>query len=367
MGKTTGYIAAVDRGIEESQPLIRQRERLFQEQVLTQEQQLLGTAEQVAGFGVDPRVEKYAQRYTINPSVQQALSTGHPWAAGPGGKEWKQVETMADVANQFQQRAQQAAMAGDFVEAERLFQEAQNYITEQAQFGGIMAYGYEAALTLGGAQAGVSARAGLSTPTARAVGGYLERGKRLFEDPNDPELQEMRSQYVDPTFRSTALFRDVGRQSVVGEFQKVQETLETGTQAGAARRLYQKIAREEQLRGTTQAALQEVESRARQEEAQILNEANTFLTKWTRDLSTNAIQVAQNFLASEARDQFHGALDNLAAISQRASDQLATFAERLTDAEEARAAELDRLRGSIAGQALGGASQVLAAYLGRSA
>ena len=161
----------------------RVRERQSTEQMLIQQEMMLGSPEQISGNlagGVAQQALPYTQRYSLDPGITVSQ------------RRIGQINTALGNANDLMGQAQAAAEAGDLQLAEQLRAQADAaaYDFRAGEKSSVSSF-----ISLQ-QDPSVAAATRLNSPLAQAVGQQVAMG-RAYSDPNSSESRRLFSQVVD--------------------------------------------------------------------------------------------------------------------------------------------------------------------------
>jgi len=304
------------------------------EQTLQAGERLLGTGAQVSGdlfegTGVSAAEAPYVGRYVLDEGAAlQSLSK----------RRLPELQAGMKDANDLLDRAQELARVGNTQGAEELRAQAEGALLAKLG-GGAGAYG-SLAKNLFSLQGNpeLEARAQLSSPTARTVGGMVQTGQALT-DPMSDESQRILAAIqgapvaaLEQGGASAKEAIDLGLESSLRSLNSgargiQRQVRDLGASRGGAARPFQEMALSgrmmEQIEGAraqayTNAAQSkaEIEANISTQKAAVLAESGKWFESFRQQYATNATALAQSFLQNQGgiREQFQGALDNLAAL-----------------------------------------------------
>lgn len=180
----------------EAQAMVQQRvqERKSTEQMLMQQEQLLGTPGQVAGNlggGVSSAELPYAGRYNLDTAAFEQIAGRTKWTAG--------AQAGVDKANDLLEQAQAAARAGNTEQAAALKAQAdaalKSGLPNTALFNNLWGGPLQGAFQYQ-TDPNVEAATRLNSPLAQTVGANVARGRELA-DPNSAARQQLTQNIVN--------------------------------------------------------------------------------------------------------------------------------------------------------------------------
>jgi hypothetical protein len=326
-----------------------EQSRQYNERVYGSASQMLGTDEQVAGYGEDSKLQGYTGRYTLDQGILGSLrnsSTNLVKDKTFGTK----MQGQLDAANSLMEQSEAAARAGNWDEAERLRTQAEGGL------GGGMNASFKSAFRLGGGAVDAKARGLLTGPQAQIVGQQVKQA-REFQDWGSQGSQDWR-----------ARMSESGERSIATEAQSaLRQARDFGLQRGAGR-----------MAGAASAINADTLRRASTQRAQVHSDVNAAFENFRHSFAQGAVSFAQSWLSGQAgiRDQFQDAMTNIQGMTAQMYGQgseLATkFASMAQEEDQANQAKRGALYGTavslaagVAGFALGGPAG--AAALGSAA
>lgn len=277
--------------------------RQQREEILRQQESLLGTEAQREGFDGEysSEVTPYTGRYSLDDPLLSTITAGRWGYKGLLGGTLDQAfgttrdfgsyneyaGSVVQEANSLMEQAQSAAQSGDFTQAQALREQAQGMIdTGLRGLGGLSA----SAVTFAENEE-YAARAQLSSPMAQTVGEVVFQG-REFLDPESDTSQRFRRSLTEEAERAiTTETRQAARSM---------RDLSLGR--GAARSAMAERAFAER---TAEDA-----ARAR---ADVYSQASQFFETYSRDFAINSVGFAQAYLQNQAgiRDSFVSSITSL--------------------------------------------------------
>jgi len=231
-------------------------------------------------------------------------------------------------------QAQAAAESGDFALAEKLRQEAQSKEHVRNSFG-VPTSGL---FYLGPGDQDLAAKAQLSGPMARTVGGLVKQG-REFLDPRSETSQRFKESLTQGPIEQVDLGERRAERTIAGEQRQFQRTSrDIGLSRGAARNFMAErsiLARAGERFATARA---DVHEQAAAERAQIFGDAARTFETFSRQFAADTAKFGQAFLQNQGgiREQFQGAVDQLQLAGVKLADAFAARHEDLYKAEAAR-------------------------------
>lgn len=323
-----------------------QQQQAYNERVLGAAQQMLGTEEQVAGYGEDSRLSAYTQRYSVNEQQLSDWLNSSSKLSRRGGQIFESAQAEAGQANALMDQAEAAARAGNWDEAERLRTQAGSMLGGRGSWqGGGRGKATSASFyTLGGGDVGRSARSLLTGPQAQIVGRQVQEAKQ-YQDWGSEASQQWRARMAEG-----------GERAIAAEAQSaLRSARDFGLQRGAGR-----------MAGAAAAIGAETLRRAATERAQVHSQVNQAFEGFRHQFAQSAVSFAQSWLSGQAgvRDAAQAAsagMSSMIANMYGGGAQLASgFSAQA--AQEAQAAQAKR--GALYGAALTAVGGVAGAIAG---
>jgi hypothetical protein len=285
--------------------------------------QMLGTDEQIAGYGEDSRLAEYGQRYSLDGQAMSGYLNSHSKIARQGTQLREDYAGAISSANTLLEQAEAAAKAGDFDTAAQL----------KAQAGGGFGDRFSAAFKLGGGDPNAAAKGMLSSPAAQAVGSMV-RDARSFQDWDSQASQQFRQNMVQPQERAIAASAEAAQRTA----------RDFGLQRGAGRNAAGAV-----------AINAEMQRKFGTERAQAHAQTNQFFEQYRRSFAQDAVGFAQAWLQGEAgvREQFQGAMDNLSAMGAELFTKTASMAANFSTQAAQQSAQKSAFRQELYGSLVG--------------
>lgn len=320
----------------------RERAELQTERIARSMETALGTEAQLAGQvpgAVSPDVMPFLGSYSLD---KAAVSTvmAHEKAYGID----KQLKRNLKKANQFMERARQAAQGGDIEGATNLRARAEAVLGDPGKRGGdwypLLGGQDIKALFTFNAQPEVEAASRLASPTAKIVGEYVSEARGMAE--RGEEYEAWQKRITEPQERALAVAaRDQRR-----------EAMDIARARGAAQSPYARQAIQAQAARQTATQVAQMRSQAVLETEQIRSE-----------LMSNAPGFAQAFVRGQSFiiDSYRDRATKITGMQAEFQNQIASRSQRFSEMSQAKA-EASKARTSQIGMMAAGVA--LAAVTG---
>lgn len=300
-----GYVptlrSQVNQYIGQRQTTLAASRRQRAEEQYTLQQQLVGSDQQFEGIpeGLTAEVAPYTRRYTFDPAAGNLRFYNE--SQRTLGQQFLQKRT--DNANAILQRAEDAARAGNFQEADQLREEARLSLTKND-------------VTMPGLRRGIRGRGPFGDL------GDIEGLESIWDLEGDPRieafaaLQSPTAQIVGNQLREARAFQDWNSEESVRERQLLREPGERAIRSQEREAL--RGSRMERLRsgvGQRSFASQQINERTREgfsaQLAQLESDVSSSFNEYRRQYASNAVAFAQNWAANTGgvRQEFQNNLD----------------------------------------------------------
>jgi len=294
---------------------------------------MLGTDEQLAGYGQDSRLAEYTQRYEMDEQGMSSYLNSHSKISRQSVSIRDDYGKSITAANDLLTQAEAAAKAGDWEQAQALRNQAEGSFTGK----------YGAAFKLGGMSTEAAAKGILSGPQAQIVGGQIKQA-REFGDWNSAGSTQWRQQMAEGAERSIAAEAGSARR----------QARDIGLQSGAGR-----------MAGTQMALQNEVARQASTQRAQVHTQVNQAFLEYRDAFQQDAVAFATDWLNEQSgiRTGFQNAMANMAQMNaemySKGADMATGFSNQAANEQASKSASRGALYGNLATLAGGAAGALL--------